>query len=95
MLFTAACRPSPDKNVLGSPKAEAGAGAGAGVDVAAACVSAIDGVAGEAAGGKTGAGGAEDSKIAVAADVDAAGVGLGCEERRLLSGHRGTWMADL
>lgn len=80
MLFTAACRPSPDKNVLGSPKAEAEAGA----DVAAACVSAIDGAA---AGGRTGAGGAEDSGAVVVVDADAAGVGLGCKGRRLLSGH--------
>jgi hypothetical protein len=82
MLFTAACRPSPDKNVLGSPKAEAGEEAGA--DVAAACVSAIDGTA---AGGRTGAGGAEDSGAVVVVDADAAGVGLGCKGRRLLSGH--------
>lgn len=74
MLFTAACRPSPDKNVLASPKAEAG------VDVAAAGVSAIDGVAGAAAGGKTGAVWTDDSGAVVDVDADAAGVGLGCRD---------------
>jgi hypothetical protein len=79
MLFTAACRPSPDKNVLGSPKA--GGGAGVGVVAAsfwgASAIDWVEGVAGDAAGGS----GAEDSEGVIVVEADAAGVGLGCRER--------------